>query len=310
MSSEADKARERAKKIKMAKDRKKIMGTIEGSKHKYSPFGRFPEEEEKRAMKQKMAPILRRRAQAKEAKDKADAEQRARNRGLRPHSGTGGSFSSTKVGKKPQGPQPQNCGVYKKRKVTPSEFRRFYERGDLPVKILHNFSNGMNQITWSVEVDKLDYHHYLPIFFDGIRETEEPYRTLAIRGVHQLLDRGGRQGKVLPVVPQLIIPIKTALNTRSKDIICETLECLKHLVECGDLIGEALVPYYRQLLPIMNIFVTQTPNTGDKIDYAQRKNRDMGVLINDSLQMLEKHGGEDAFINIKYMIPTYESCVL
>ena len=78
---------------------------------------------------------------------------------------------------------------------------------------------------------------------------------------------------------------------------------------CGDLIGEALVPYYRQLLPIMNIFVTQTPNTGDKIDYAQRKNRDMGVLINDSLQMLEASGG-GAPINIKYMIPTYESCVL
>jgi len=26
--------------------------------------------------------------------------------------------------------------------------------------------------------------------------------------------------------------------------------------------------------------------------------------------MFEKHGGEDAFINIKYMIPTYESCVV
>jgi hypothetical protein len=36
----------------------------------------------------------------------------------------------------------------------------------------------------------------------------------------------------------------------------------------------------------------------------------MGVLINDSLQMLETNGGEDAFINIKYMIPTYESCIL
>ena len=49
----------------------------------------------------------------------------------------------------------------------------------------------------------------------------------------------------------------------------ESLECLKHLVTCGDLIGEALVPYYRQLLPIMNIFVTQTPNTGDQIDYGK-----------------------------------------
>jgi len=24
---------------------------------------------------------------------------------------------------------------------------------------------------------------------------------------------------------------------------------------------------------------------------------------------MEKHGGEDAYINIKYMIPTYESCM-
>jgi hypothetical protein len=299
-----------AQRKKAAKERKKIMGSIEGSSHRYSPFGRFPEEEEKRARAQTMAPILRQRKQAKEAADKIAADTAAKNRGLRSHSGTGGSFASTRKGKKPQGPIPQSCNVYRSRKVAPSEFRRFYERGDLPVKILHNFSNGMNQITWSVEVDKLDYHHYLPIFFDGIRETEEPYRTLAIRGVHQLLDRGGRQGKVLPVVPQLIIPIKTALNTRNKDIICETLECLKHLVTCGDLIGEALVPYYRQLLPMMNLFVTQTPNTGDQIDYAQRKNRDMGVLINDSLQMLESNGGEDAFINIKYMIPTYESCIL
>jgi hypothetical protein len=27
-------------------------------------------------------------------------------------------------------------------------------------------------------------------------------------------------------------------------------------------------------------------------------------------ELFEIHGGEDAFINIKYMIPTYESCVL
>ena len=30
-----------------------------------------------------------------------------------------------------------------------------------------------------------------------------------------------------PLVPQLIIPIKTARNTRDPSIICETLECLK-----------------------------------------------------------------------------------
>ena len=33
-----------------------------------------------------------------------------------------------------------------------------------------------------------------------------------MEGVSDLLDQGG--AKILPVVPQLIIPIKTALNTR------------------------------------------------------------------------------------------------
>ena len=29
-----------------------------------------------------------------------------------------------------------------------------------------------------------------------------------------------------------------------------------------------------------------------------------------TLEMFESYGGDDAFINIKYMVPTYESCVL
>ena len=32
-----------------------------------------------------------------------------------------------------------------------------------------------------VEVAKLDYHHYLPIFFDGVRETTDPIRFMAIK---------------------------------------------------------------------------------------------------------------------------------
>jgi hypothetical protein len=51
-------------------------------------------------------------------------------------------------------------------------------------------------------------------------------------------------------------------------------------------------------------------NTGDGIDYSQRKRDNLGDLINETLEKLEIHGGEDAFINIKYMIPTYESVVI
>ncbi len=101
-----------------------------------------------------------------------------------------------------------------------------------------------------------------------------------------------------------------ALNTRDTEIIAITLKVLQALVGCSDTIGEALVPYYRQILPVLNLFKIRNHNLGDKIDYAQRKGQNLGDLIQQTLEMFEVHGGEDAFINIKYMIPTYESCVL
>jgi len=71
--------------------------------------------------------------------------------------------------------------------------------------------------------------------------------------------------KVLPVVPQLILPIKTALNTRNKSVIVKVLKILRQLAFCdavsgAPLIGQALVPYYRQILPIMNIFISRNGN--------------------------------------------------
>jgi hypothetical protein len=51
-------------------------------------------------------------------------------------------------------------------------------------------------------------------------------------------------------------------------------------------------------------------NYGDGIDYHQRFDENVGDLIEETLQLLERRGGADAFINIKYMIPTYESCVV
>lgn len=51
-------------------------------------------------------------------------------------------------------------------------------------------------------------------------------------------------------------------------------------------------------------------NSGDGIDYSQQKRENIGDLIQETLEAFEMHGGEDAFINIKYMVPTYESCRL
>ena len=100
------------------------------------------------------------------------------------------------------------------------------------------------------------------------------------------------------------------LNTRDPEVIAVMFKIIQKLVLSAEMVGEALVPYYRQLLPIFNIFRNNNKNIGDKIEYNQRKKLNLGDLITETLELLEQTGGEDAFINIKYMIPTYESCVL
>jgi hypothetical protein len=91
------------------------------------------------------------------------------------------------------------------RDLGPTEFRRFYDRGDLPIAVEHH--SGANQILWKIDPKQLDYHHYLPIFFEGLRDTVDPYMSLALQGTNDLLTKG--ESKILPVIPQLIIPIKS-----------------------------------------------------------------------------------------------------
>lgn len=79
------------------------------------------------------------------------------------------------------------AGASKKRKIPLSEFRKYYDRGDLPIFVDHMGSG--NRIDWKVDIATLDLHHYLPVFFEGIREKTDPYRFLAIQGTFDILDK-------------------------------------------------------------------------------------------------------------------------
>ncbi|XP_046809963.1 parkin coregulated gene protein homolog isoform X4 [Lucilia cuprina] len=160
-----------------------------------------------------------------------------------------------------------------------NSFRMYFDRGDLPIKM--EYLCGGDKIGWTVT-----------------------YR----QGVSDLLIAGGE--KVPAVIPQLILPLKNALSTKNLEVMCTTLKIIQQLVLSSDLVGPALVPFYRQLLPMFNAYKVKNLNCGDEIDYTQKKNMNLGDLIDETLQILEIHGGEDAFINIKYMVPTYESCYL
>ena len=87
-----------------------------------------------------------------------------------------------------------------------------------------NFYGANRKLVWKVKVDVLDYHHYLPIFFDGLREVREPHKFLTSSAIDDMLEHG--PNKVLPVLPQLIIPIKLALNTKIAEVIVVTLNKL------------------------------------------------------------------------------------
>ena len=187
-----------------------------------------------------------------------------------------------------------------------TQFRRFYDRGDLPVS--RNYGEEQGKIHWKVSPNLLDYHHYLPIFFDGLRETEDPYWFFSFYGSLDLINQGPT--KILPVVPQLIIPLKKALNTKDPEILCRCIAIVQALVKADTLISEALVPYYRQILPVFNEFLLANVNLGDRIEYGQRKRQNLSDIINETLEEMERTGGPEAYINIKYMVPTYQSAVV
>ena len=50
-------------------------------------------------------------------------------------------------------------------------------------------------------------------------------------------------------------------------------------------------------------------NIGDQIFYGQRKGTDLGTAVLETLELLEKTGGPNAFVNIKSYVPVYESCM-
>ncbi|XP_041764306.1 parkin coregulated gene protein homolog [Anopheles merus] len=196
--------------------------------------------------------------------------------------------------------------VYCIRPARVSRFRGFFLRGDIPISRECGTRCVKHFIKWHTPPEQLNYQRFLPLFFDGLCESTFPYREFARHGVSDLLI-AGTERQIFQTIPMLILPMREALNTRNPDIIIATLNALQQLLRVGPSIGIALVPYYRQLLPMLNLYKQRRINIGDHIDF--RGGRRIGDVVNATLELLEQCGGPDAYLNIKYMVPTYESCV-
>jgi hypothetical protein len=201
---------------------------------------------------------------------------------------------------------PKTSAIRPRTLCIPSLFREQYNRGIIPIKVFHNGS--VNKIVWTTEPNQLDLKSVFPVFVDGLREKIDPYRFLSVLGTFDIVEKCATE-KLIETIPLIIQPLKAALNTRDLDIIAVCLKFLLKLLTCHAEIGKYLVPYYRQLLPILNIMKGVNKNIGEKMEYNQRKGLNISDLIGETLNLMETTGGDDAFINIKYMVPTYESCV-
>jgi Parkin co-regulated protein len=118
--------------------------------------------------------------------------------------------------------KPPRAGALNPRKISVSDFRLHYDRGDLPILVQHERGT---TIKWKDPTfEKFNFQLYLPIFVDGIREKTDPYRFLAIQGTFDLLEHV--KDNVVKVIPQLILPLKAALNTRDVEIIAVALKVM------------------------------------------------------------------------------------
>jgi hypothetical protein len=140
------------------------------------------------------------------------------------------------------------------------------------------------------------------------------YLLLFRIGISDLVARASHKidGETLA---KLVVPLKRALYTNNPMIITRVLLVLQRLARSNDgAIGIALVPYFGQLLPRINIIRERNQSRARRHrascrivdDYEKSVETDLVRLIDDTLIVLEQFGGQDAFINIKFSVPTYE----
>jgi hypothetical protein len=168
-----------------------------------------------------------------------------------------------------------------------SPFAQAYSDGGVPCRICHG--GVKHKLQWDVEPVELDYYPILITFAFGLAETKHPYVFVAPVGFEQLLLADGAYEKVMPLVKDLMRPLRLSLASNDKTVANNALKAV-HLL--SNLVGNELTQYLPMLLvPIKSKWFK--PNFKEK--------------ITELLQSLEEQGGVEAYKKIKKKVPTYHS---
>ncbi len=92
---------------------------------------------------------------------------------------------------------------------------------------------------WGVRPSEVDLTRWLPIFLEGIREYQEPYRFLAIMGSQALIEEAGQMeggGGLRQMAADLVPPLKKALDTREPTVVMVAVELMKAVLTIDPLV--------------------------------------------------------------------------
>ncbi|XP_067121758.1 parkin coregulated gene protein-like [Centruroides vittatus] len=111
-------------------------------------------------------------------------------------------------------------------------FRERYCSGEIPVTIVKE-NSGWN-LYWKAPIKDIDIGYYLPIFFEVLRETVEPFNLIANMGLHEMLDALEAQD-ASHFLDGVISHLINGLTSNNPSVVFRSLMALQHLYNVAEL---------------------------------------------------------------------------
>lgn len=127
-----------------------------------------------------------------------------------------------------------------------SPFLRAFTSGRIPCRLVHG--SVKNRLAWNTSIDELHYDPVLVLLAEGLRETAHPLPFISRQGFRELMANINARPKVLPLLSQLINPIKIALASNNDEVFEGALDAL---IQLSTVVGNELDKYLKTFLSIV-----------------------------------------------------------
>uniref|UniRef100_A0AC35TI25 Parkin coregulated gene protein homolog n=1 Tax=Rhabditophanes sp. KR3021 TaxID=114890 RepID=A0AC35TI25_9BILA len=184
-------------------------------------------------------------------------------------------------------------------------FKEAYQSRELPLVPVDGIRK--KTISWNVDVNRLDMLSLRDLIQKcvwGFPCNEMLYEAIALEAFDSLLSVSGTSHIIPQMLSEIVQSCRKALDYGNDIKKVKILEIVQKIVQIPH-VGFALIPYYKQLLPPL-----RKPYSRIAFSMNQSSNHLSYKLthsIHTTLVVLEETGGQNSLINIKYIIPHYQS---